>query len=127
MNSCVLDASALLALFNMENGHDVVAHLLPHSIMSAVNVAEVIGELDGKLSNLSAAKDVVYKAINKVIPFDFEQAARNGALKKLTKPLGLSLGDRACIVLGQMLNIPIYTADKAWSKLDVNCKIIQIR
>lgn len=41
-------------------------------------------------------------------------------MTKLTKPLGLSLGDCYCIALGKVLNIPIYTADRAWKQLEDN-------
>ncbi|QQV75572.1 hypothetical protein H6P87_01134 [Rickettsia tillamookensis] len=39
MNKCILDASALLALFNSEKGSEKVEELLPLSIMSTVNIA----------------------------------------------------------------------------------------
>lgn len=50
MNKCILDSSALLELFNSEKGWEKVEELLPLSIMSTVNVAEVVAELDKKLA-----------------------------------------------------------------------------
>src|SRR5204863_8283095 len=41
----VLDASAILALINNEPGADEVAEALPESVLSTVNLAEVIGKL----------------------------------------------------------------------------------
>ena len=37
----ILDASALITLLSEEKGYEVVASILPKSIMSSVNVAEV--------------------------------------------------------------------------------------
>ncbi|WP_230204212.1 hypothetical protein [Rickettsiales endosymbiont of Trichoplax sp. H2] len=50
MNKVILDASAFLALVNNEAGKDVVEPLLPYSIMSSVNISEVVSELNSKLS-----------------------------------------------------------------------------
>ena len=43
MNKVILDASAFLALINNEDGKDIVEPLLPYSIMSSVNISEVVG------------------------------------------------------------------------------------
>lgn len=40
-------------------------------------------------------------------------------LRKTTKKLGLSFGDRACIALGQLQKTTVLTADKIWSKLHI--------
>lgn len=34
------------------------------------------------------------------------------ALRPLTKPFGLSLGDRACLALAQRLGVPVLTSDR---------------
>jgi len=44
-----------------------------------------------------------------------------------SRPLGLSLGDRACLALGLALKAPVYTADKSWKKLKVGARIHVIR
>jgi hypothetical protein len=36
-----------------------------------------------------------------------------------TRPLGLSLGDRACLAIGLALKAPAYTADKSWKNVKV--------
>jgi len=129
MNKCILDSSALLALFNSEKGKDMVEDLLPFSVMSTVNTAEVAAELNNKL-NIKAAdcSKMIHSLVKEIVPFDFDQSIVTGLLKKTTKSLGLSLGDRACITLGTALNLPVYTADKSWKKLEgVNCRIILIR
>jgi len=50
----------------------------------------------------------------------FEYSILCASLKKSTKHLGLSLGDRACISLGIKLSFPIYTADKLWAELKLD-------
>ena len=42
MGNVVLDASALLALVNQEPGQDIVAAVLPRSLVSAVNASELV-------------------------------------------------------------------------------------
>ena len=44
MNKVILDTSAFLALLNNENGKDIIEPLLPYSIMSSVNISEVVRE-----------------------------------------------------------------------------------
>ena len=36
-----------------------------------------------------------------------------------TKHLGLSLGNRACLALGQIMQLPIYTANRVWSQVKI--------
>ena len=40
---------------------------------------------------------------------------------------GLSLGDRACLSLGQHLRRPVLTADRMWKTLKLNVEIQMIR
>lgn len=125
MNNVVLDASALLAMFNSEPGKEMVEEVLSNSIISAVNVSEVIAELQKLEIAVDEARKMIETVVHEVVPFDLEQAALTAALKSDTQQFGLSLGDRACIALGQLKNCPIYTADKIWSKMKI--KVILIR
>lgn len=128
MSECILDASALLALINQEKGKELVEKLLPVSVMSSVNVAEVVGEICLKLNiDSKDCESMVSTLVNKIVDFDLNQAVLAGELKRTTSKYGLSLGDRACVGLGLSMNLPIYTSDTIWSKLDMKCKIILIR
>lgn len=93
-----------------------------------MNACEVIGELNSKLGfKIEVAKELVNGSVRQIIDFDTHQAAVAAELKTLTKPLGLSIGDLACISLGIILNLPIYTADRIWSQLESSANINLIR
>lgn len=44
-----------------------------------------------------------------------------------TSPLGLSLGDRACLALAMTLKAPVYTADRLWKNLKLGVRIHVVR
>lgn len=123
----LLDASALLALINQENGADIVEGVLPISIISAVNFSEVLAELrtNSRLS-LEELDTHLVQSIPDIVEFDYHIAPKAAELKRFTKEFGLSLGDRACIATGLLKKIPIYTADKIWAKLQLDCEIIVV-
>lgn len=127
MNKVILDSSAFLALINNETGKDVVEPLLHHAIMSSVNVSEVVSELNTKLSIPESQIQKILSLINEIYPFDKPLAVSTGLLKQNHLHLGLSLGDRACLALASHLSLPVYTANKIWSKLDTGITIYQIR
>ena len=128
MSKCILDSSSLIAMLNSETGADMVESLLTHSIMSTINVAEVVAELDKKLSIApEQSRVIILDVVNQIIPFDFDHAIEAGRLRKYTQKFGLSLGDRACIALALSTGYPVYTTDKIWSQLDLGCEVIVIR
>ncbi len=61
-----------------------------------------------------------------IIEFNAEQSKKVAELRSLTKHLGLSLGDRACLALAMQENATAVTADKNWAAFDL-CKIELIR
>ena len=115
----VLDASALLAYLHAEPGADIVGEALGADVvMSAVNWAEVLAKLHqgGLTSNawravLADLRDIA------VIPFTQPDAEAAAALSLETRRLGLSLGDRACLVLADTRQDTALTADRVWSEL----------
>jgi ribonuclease VapC len=123
----VLDASALLCLLHDEKGADRVADALPQSIISAVNLSETIAKLaDAELSAERITTTIEALQLQ-IISFDEDQAALAGLLRPKTKRAGLSFGDRACLALGQMRKAIILTCDKAWSNLDLDIAVEQLR
>ena len=127
MNKAVLDASALLAFINQENGSKIAEGYLPDAIMSSVNIAEVVAVL----SLVDIPEDIIIGIINdlsiEIINFDQEQAIQTGFLRKKTKAAGFSLGDRACINLAFVRNLTVVTADKIWDTLGLINNIALIR
>lgn len=128
MNKYVLDASALLALLNNEPGASTVEKVLAHSTISTINAAEVIAELDKKLDiPPHESREMIYTMITEIVPFTLDMAMETANLRKKTKHLGLSLGDRACLALGLHLSSAVYTADKIWQNLESPHNIVLIR
>ncbi len=122
----VLDASAVLAVFNVEKGAEKVEPLLSNSIISSVNVAEVLTKMVEKGISLDAALEDFLKLGLKVVEFDTKQAAKSAELRPLTRHLGLSLGDRCCVALAMLENATAVTADRNWASLNI-CQIEFIR
>jgi PIN domain nuclease of toxin-antitoxin system len=48
-------------------------------------------------------------------------------LRPLTKAQGLSLADRACLVLAERLDVPALTTDRELAKADVRAEVRLIR
>jgi PIN domain nuclease of toxin-antitoxin system len=123
----VLDASALLALLNAEKGAELVQDVLPRSVISAVNLAEVVTRLVG----VGMPENEIQEALSllglKIIPFEEEEAFQSGFLYANTQRFGLSLGDRACLALAKMRGATAVTADRVWKELDVDVKVKLIR
>jgi PIN domain nuclease of toxin-antitoxin system len=127
MNETVLDATAVLALLNDEPGAGKVASLLPRAVMSTVNLAEVVSKLAEAGMPEGTIKTVLGELGLTVIPFDEALALRTGLLRPATSNYGLSLGDRACLALGQQLRRPVLTTDRMWKTVKLGVEIQMIR
>ena len=125
--SCVLDASAFLALALDERGSGVVAALAKGSAMSAVNISEFLQRMsDENVAPDQAAKELARFEID-IVPFEFSHAVQAAAYRPLTRHLGLSLGDRACLALAYARRSTILTADRRMAEADVGLDIRMIR
>jgi len=128
MSKVVLDTSALLALLNEEAGsQELTLELLKDATISAVNLAEVQTKLVREGTDAEEAWEFASAPIFNPEPFTVDQARIAGTLVKDTRPLGLSLGDRACLALAIMLKAPVYTADRHWKNLKIGVRIHIIR
>jgi ribonuclease VapC len=128
MNRVVLDASVMLSLIFREPGAEVLTpRLLADAVGSAVNITEA----QSKLIRLGWAADQAWEdcvaTVQEIVPFDAEQARTAGGLTFHTQHLGLSLGDRACLGLGLLLQAPVYTAERLWKQLRLQVKVHVIR
>jgi len=124
-NRIVLDASALLCLLNDEPGADRVAEVLTRSLIGATNLAEVVSKLRERGLSLDEVKEALGGLHLDVRPLTPGQAMLIGDLRPATRPLGLSLGDRACLALA--IELEIYTTDAALTKADVAITATNIR
>ena len=127
MASVVLDASALMALIRGEAGADRVTVSLPGAIISTVNQAEVQTKLVAAGLDEKLAWWHIAEAGCTAVAFDEAQARLAGGLVRLTRPIGLSLGDRACLALAMQRHATVYTTDRAWEGLDVGINVEVIR
>lgn len=128
MSKIVLDASALLAVLNREPGADKLGpELLNSAASSTVNLAEVQIKLVDRGLSPDDAWAATLSTVREAIPFTAQQAKTASDLIAQTRPLGLSLGDRACLALGLELKVPVYTADRSWKNLKLGVKIHVIR
>jgi ribonuclease VapC len=100
---------------------------LSTAAISTVNLAEVHGKLVGRGLSPDDAWEAALSPIGEAVPFSSEHARLVGDLVVQTRPVGLSLGDRACLALGLALKASVYTADKSWKKLKVGARIHVIR
>lgn len=125
-NKVILDASALLALIQNEKGADMVRPLLNRAVMSSINVAEVMTVLQRVDISPKESRLSISEIIKTIVPFDLEQAQYIAELQPYVQHKGISLGDRACISLGQKLQAPVYTADRIWADLSLDMVTIKL-
>ncbi|MEH3160001.1 MAG: type II toxin-antitoxin system VapC family toxin [Sphingomonas taxi] len=123
----VLDSSVLLAGMLGEAGGDVLDAPGELFHVSAVNLSEVYTKI---MERGGSAEDVdlfLRPLPLRIRRFDEGLAKEVGRLRLLTRHLGLSLGDRACLALGRRVDLPILTADAKWAQLDLGIDIRLIR
>ena len=127
MTEAVVDASAVLAVFQAEPGASKVKDALPSVLLSSVNASEAVAKLIRYGSDPQAAVDMVRRLRCPIVPVDDRLGLRAGALYATTFRLGLSLGDRVCLALAEREGLPVLTADSAWASLDIGVEIRLIR
>jgi len=110
----------------------VEAALAHGAAISAVNWAEVLS----KFSDLGEDPDALADRLGRegllgtallIRPLDEAQARWMARLRRKNRPLGLSLGDRACLALGLSLGLPILTTDQNWKALRLAVKVRVVR
>lgn len=108
----VLDASALLAFLQDEPGADAVG--IEASLINAVNFSEVVQKTVQRGLDANGLLTEVQLVGLRVADFSPQEATLAGTLWSLTRPYGLSLGDRACLASGQFHGLPVVTAERSW-------------
>jgi ribonuclease VapC len=123
----VLDASALMAFLRKEPGGKRVEAALNHSLISAVNLAEVVSKAidhGGTLEHISYSLQQLPLSPVDLTP---EDAYLSGSLRAATRHKGLSLGDRCCLTLALKTGLSVLTTETKWRDLDVGVAIEVIR
>ena len=109
----VLDASAILAFLQDEEGADLVeVQLATDARCGAANWAEVAQKIRGAGRDWSLARALLASygvSVETVTESDAELAAA-----RWRRGEGLSLGDRLCLSLAHRLKALALTADAAW-------------
>jgi len=127
MNDLVADASAIIALLVGEKFKGFNPADLNGTLISSVNLAEVLTRLPELGVPEDAAGGALAELNLRVIAFNEAQARATARLRTTTRHAGLSLGDRACLALADAMECPAVTADRAWGGLDVGVDVVLIR
>jgi PIN domain nuclease of toxin-antitoxin system len=127
VRNVVLDASAVLAVAFAEPGAEIVIPRLPFALLSAVNLAEATTRAVDRGKPLADVQESLATLPIAVVPFDADQAYAASSLRPLTRLLGLSLGDRACLALASLRQLPVLTADRSWAAVDLAVSVEFIR
>lgn len=106
-----------MAWLNEERGAPEVEPLLERSAISTVNLSEVLQKSLSRGVNVEGLSNDL-EALGVIsVPFETRDAENAAALWIQTRDLGLSLGDRACLVTARRLDVPALTADGVWSRI----------
>jgi ribonuclease VapC len=121
----VLDASAVLALLQDEPGADEVESVLEGSVMSCVNLSEVLQKAEQHGADVEGLEYDLEALGVGFSPFDVK-GARNAA-DLWARETGLSLGDRACLALAATVDGVAYTAERQWADSGLDIRVYAIR
>ena len=121
----VLDASAILALLQGEEGADEVERLLDGASMASINLSEVIQKAE---QHSVDTEGLEYDLEALGIEFrDFGMAMARPTAKLWSAGSGLSLGDRACLALAQTTEAIAVTTDGRWAEASLPLDVRVIR
>lgn len=123
----VLDASAVLAYLNAEDGDHRVAEALDDAVISAANWAEVLQKVAAAGGDVDRIGTGLRALGVEIEPLTAEDGPVIATLWPHTRTAGLSLGDRACLATAQRLQLAALTADQAWKGLDLAIEVELIR
>jgi PIN domain nuclease of toxin-antitoxin system len=127
MVDVVLDASVILAAVFGERGHEAVLALRQTAIASTVNIAEA----RARLADHGLDREAIDRSLDlinmRAVDFDEDQAILSSDLRRSTRNLGLSLGDRACLALAIQRKAVAYTADRAWANATLPVEVRMVR
>jgi PIN domain nuclease of toxin-antitoxin system len=122
-----------MAFIHDEDGKATVrAALARRAAIGVVNWAEVLSKAAERGGD-PIALELAYRergfigsalSIEPLTEADCVTVAR---LRPTTRPLGLSLADRACLTLARRLGVPALTTDRTWANADTGTEVRLIR
>jgi ribonuclease VapC len=126
----ILDASALIAFFLRDPGHQVVADVISAEAgVCTANAAETAAVLVRGGMPVNEARQVISSLPVIFFDVDLDLALKAGVMIMQTRPFGLSLGDRMCLALAAREKVPVVTGDARWvdaeSVVCVSVKLIR--
>jgi ribonuclease VapC len=129
VTSAVLDASAIIALLKGERGATKVSGVVADAVVGVFNQAEVVSHFVHLGAPVEEIREMLGALPYTVVAADEALAWDAGALRSVTSSAGLSLGDRFCLALAKRMDLPAYTADRAWKDIEAEAgvKILVIR
>ncbi|MFM8342091.1 MAG: type II toxin-antitoxin system VapC family toxin [Methylomonas sp.] len=119
----ILDASALLAFLHNEPGAALVDGVIADSVISAVNWSEVMQKCLFRRVDVDGLRGDLESLGLTIVNFSVEEAECAAELWSVTRSLGLSLGDRACLAVALLGRYRVLTADKAWLNVPENLNL----
>jgi ribonuclease VapC len=123
----VLDSSAILAVFFNEPGAEIVLPILQGALLGTVNLAEIHTRMLESGARAQQTWNWITNLQCEVCFFTDDHARVAAELRPITRPYGLSLGDRACLALAIQREATVYTTDKVWKELPLRIGIEVIR
>ncbi len=123
MSEFVVDASAIVALYNGESGYQAVNEIRLVSLVSTINITEALSRLIRIDVTPQDARAFLNQGFPYAVAFDREQAELAGILHAEVRRWGLSYADCACIALGKLRDKTIVTGDRKWKELDLGVRI----
>ncbi len=125
MARAVLDASALLALFRKEPGADAVAAYAGDALVSTVNLQETVKRLMQLGVPVNVIGDMVGALHITIRSHSEEEAYKAAELAQATASYGGGIGDRSCMALAILEQLPVVTADREWKKLKIDGLMVE--
>ena len=123
----VIDSSAVFAILRNEIGGPAASKLGHGALLSAVNLSETLAKASDFGIPPAAVANLIGRLEISVVAFDEQQAIAAASFRPITRFHRVSLGDRACLGLAKVRNVPIVTADSKWAELDLDLDIRMIR
>lgn len=119
----LLDASAVLAWLFREPGAREVRDVIDDAFIPSLNWAEVLQKARDRELDAELTGTMISAFGLAVVAVDAEDASRAAALWE--RGTTLSLADRFCLAVGDRLDLPVWTCDRAWA--DVSDRVVVLR